>query len=194
MPVDDGADRVGRSSRRRILAITAIVFLVALTLILKRSNHAGAPYSVADLGAKVTLAAAPGGGGHTVTGELTFVTQTGAPKPGVLALFVIDRSTGKAAGELTGSARAGSPVHVGWDRHYDQISKQVSWLSALTPVGSTPPASAVSFAPSTVSPITFTAVLAGTAPAVTEPARDLTVALVFLDPQGHVYWATNLTS
>ena len=48
------------------------------------------------------------------------------------------------------------------------------------------------FAASTSSPVTFTAVLQSDGSTVTHPARRLTIALVFLSDDSHVYWADRL--
>jgi hypothetical protein len=52
-------------------------------------------------------------------------------------------------------------------------------------------AMAVMFSPTTRGPVTFTAKLGLTAGSV-DPARRITVALLFLGDNGHVYWADRL--
>jgi hypothetical protein len=48
------------------------------------------------------------------------------------------------------------------------------------------------FAPDTAGPVTFTAVLDPESLPVTDPARQLTVALVFIGANDHIYWAAKL--
>lgn len=146
-----------------------------------------------------------------VVGQLTFRTPHNAPQGGQYALFIIDRAMGKPVPALYATGPIGTNVGQGWDSRYDEVAAKYPWLHMLastpTPDGSvftdpgmaapdglgfTETGMAVSFAPNTPGPITFTALLDGTSLPVTDPARQLTVALVFIGANDHIYWATKL--
>ncbi len=89
-------------------------------------------------------------------------------------------------------------VGQGWDGRYNEVAAKYPWLHMLaskqTPdgFGFTDSGMAVSFAPNTPGPITFTAVLDPSSLPVTDPSQQLTVALVFIGANDRIYWATRL--
>jgi hypothetical protein len=133
-----------------------------------------------------------------VVGQLTFRTPHNAPQGGQYALFIIDRALGKPVTALYATGPIGTNVAQGWDGRYDEVAAKYPWLHMLAstqaPDGSgfTNPGMAVSFAPNTPGPVTFTAVLDPESLPVTDPFRQLTVALVFIGANDHIYWATKL--
>jgi hypothetical protein len=133
-----------------------------------------------------------------VVGQLTFRTPHNAPKGGQYALFVIDRAGNKPVTAVYATGPVGTNVAQGWDGRYDEVATKVPWLHMLasTPAadgsGFTNPAMAVSFAPDTAGPVTFIATLDEESLPITDPSQQLTVALVFIGANGHIYWATKL--
>jgi hypothetical protein len=133
-----------------------------------------------------------------VVGQLTFRTPHNAPGGGQYALFIIDRALGQPVSAVYATGPVGTDVTQGWDGKYDEVAAKYPWLHMLasTPTadgsGFTNPGMAVSFAPNTPSPVTFTAVLDPRSLPVTDPSRQLTVALAFIGANGHIHWATKL--
>jgi hypothetical protein len=133
-----------------------------------------------------------------VVGQLTFRTPHNAPEGGQYALLIIDRALGKPVPAVYATGPVGTDVAQGWDGRYDKVAAKYPWLHMLastpTPDGSgfTHPGMAVSFAPDTPGPVTFTAVLDPSSLPVTDPAQQLTVALAFIGENDHVHWATKL--
>jgi hypothetical protein len=126
-----------------------------------------------------------------VVGQLTFRTPPNAPEGGQYALFLIDRAQGRPVSMLFAVGPDGTNVAQGWDSRYNKVAAKYPWLHMLaasqTPAGWSDPGMAVDFAPNTPGPVTFAAVLD---PA--SPAQQLTVALVFIGANDHIYWATKL--
>jgi hypothetical protein len=89
-------------------------------------------------------------------------------------------------------------VGQGWDGRYNKVAAKYPWLHMLadtrTPDGSsfTNSGMAVIFPPDTQGPVTFTATLDETSLPITDPAQQLTVALVFIGENDQVYWAIKL--
>ncbi len=133
-----------------------------------------------------------------LVGQLTFRTPPNAPKDGQYALFIIDRAQGRSVSAAYATGPVGTRVGQGWDGRYNKVAAKYPWLHMLadtpTPDGSgfTNSGMAVSFAPDTPGPVTFTAILDETSLPVTDPAQQLTVALVFIGANDQVYWATRL--
>jgi hypothetical protein len=133
-----------------------------------------------------------------VVGQLTFRTPANAPSDGQYALFVIERAQNQVVPHIYGSGPVGSNVSQGWDGRFNDVAAKYPWLHMLasvrTPDGSgfTDPGMAVMFPPNTTGPISFAALLPQNSLPVTDPAQQLTVALVFIGANGHVYWATKL--
>jgi hypothetical protein len=133
-----------------------------------------------------------------VVGQLTLRTPHNAPHGGQYALFIIDRARSESVTAVYATGPTGTNVAQGWDGKYDEVAAKYPWLHMLasrqTPDGSgfTHPGMAVSFPPDTAGPVTFTAVLDPASLPVTDPSRQLTVALVFIGANGHIYWATKL--
>jgi hypothetical protein len=132
-----------------------------------------------------------------IVGQLTFRTPPNAPADGQYALFVIDRAQHKSVSALWGAGPAGTDVGQGWDSRFNKVAAKYPWLSVLadqrTPSGDyTNSGMAVSFAPNTRGPVTFAARLDAESLPITDPSRQLTVALVFIGANDHVYWATKL--
>ena len=211
------APRWGRWSRGKVVGVTLLAFLVALTLIVQRSRHTSVPYPESAAAPSVTLqvvpaaqvqqrldslagsgrltAVAPPGAAQTLVGQLTLTAPSSdTATPGEYALFVIDRATHSVVPTLTGVGPVGTRVTSGWNSHYAGIAAQVPWLTALKSGTAASQGQALSFVPHTPGPITVQIVLDTASPTVTDPSAALTVALVYLDPAGHVYWAADLTS
>jgi hypothetical protein len=133
-----------------------------------------------------------------VVGQLTFRTPANAPKDGQYALFVIDRAQSESVSSLYATGPAGTNVSQGWDGKYNDVAAKYPWLRMLadtrTPDGSsfTNSGMAAVFAPNTPGPVTFIATLDAESLPVTDPAQQLTVALVFIGADGQIYWATKL--
>ena len=131
-----------------------------------------------------------------VVGQLTFRTPPNAPQGGQYALFVIDRAMGEPVPAIYATGPIGTHVAQGWDGRYNDVAAKYPWLRMLAskrvPEGFTDHGMAVDFAPNTPGPVTFVAVLDPVSLPVTNPAQQLTVALVFLGANGHIYWATKL--
>lgn len=133
-----------------------------------------------------------------VVGQLTFRTPPNAPKDGQYALFIIDRALGSPVPAVYATGPIGTDVAQGWDGRFDEVAAKYPWLHMLastrTPDGSgfSHPGMAAQFPPDTPGPVTFTAMLDGKSLPVTDPSRQLTVALVFLGPDDQIYWATRL--
>lgn len=133
-----------------------------------------------------------------VVGQLTFHTPRNAPPGGQYALFVIDGRLGKPVPAIFATGPAGTEVNQGWDGRYNKVAAKYPWLHMLAAVpvpglGYTDPGMSVSFAPTTAGPITFAALLDPDSLPVTDPAQQLTVALVFIGANDHIYWATKVT-
>jgi hypothetical protein len=78
----------------------------------------------------------------------------------------------------------------------DRVAGRTGQMLASTPMpdgsGFTNSGMAVAFAPDTAGPVTFTALLDPESLPVTDPSQQLTVALVFIGANDHIYWATKL--
>lgn len=133
-----------------------------------------------------------------VVGQLTFRTPPNAPHDGQYALFVIDRAQNKPVSAAYGTGPAGTNVGQGWDGRFNEVAAKYPWLHMLAdtslPDGSgfTNSGMAVSFPPDTRGPVTFVATLDALSLPITDPSRQLTVALVFIGGNDHIYWATKL--
>lgn len=133
-----------------------------------------------------------------VVGQLTFRTPANAPSGGQYALFVIDRRQGRSVTAMYGTGPVGTNVGQGWDGRFNKVAAKYPWLQMLadvrTPDGSgfTNSGMSVDFAPDTAGPVTFVALLDADSLPITDPAQQLTVALVFIGANDHVYWATKL--
>lgn len=133
-----------------------------------------------------------------VVGQLMFGTPRNAPQDGQYALFIIDRAQGKPVPAVYATGPIGTDVAQGWDGRYDEVAAKYPWLHMLASIpapdgsGFTDPGMAVNFAPNTSGPVTFTAVLDPSSLPITDPSQQLTVALVFIGANDHIYWATKL--
>jgi hypothetical protein len=149
-------------------------------------------------GAGRLTAPIPQAGQQQIVGQLTFHTPRNAPQVGQYALFIIDRAQGKPVSAVYATGPAGTDVSQGWDGRYDKVAAKYPWLHMLasirTPDGLsfTNSGMAVNFAPDTAGPVTFTALLDPVSLPITDPAQQLTVALVFISSNDLVYWATKL--
>src|SRR3712207_949152 len=127
-----------------------------------------------------------------------FRTPPNAPRDGQYALFIIDRALGKPVPALYATGPTGTNVAQGWDGRYNDVAAKYPWLHMLASTqlpdgqGFTDLGMAVSFAPNTPGPVTFTAVLDPASLPVTDASQQLTVALVFLGADDQIYWATKL--
>jgi len=131
-----------------------------------------------------------------LVGQLSFRTPRNAPSGGQYGLFVIDRASNKPVPAIYGVGPAGTNVVQGWDGRFNKVAAKYPWLHMLAsvrvPNGFTDPGMAVIFASDTPGPVTFTALLDQDSLPVTDPPRQLTVALVFIGADDHIYWATKL--
>jgi len=139
------------------------------------------------------------GATQQVVGQLTFRTPANAPSGGQYGLIVIDRASNRVVDHIYGAGPVGThEVATSWDYHFNDVAAKYPWLhmiaSQRTPDGSgfTDPGMALMFPPDTSGPITFAALLPKNSLPVTDPAQQVTVALVFVGANGHVYWATKL--
>jgi hypothetical protein len=117
---------------------------------------------------------------------------------GYYGFFVIDNRTHKTLPQLFGVGPPGTNVAAGWDGTYDQAAKKYTWLRMLASIrdgngGFAPAGMALDIAPDTDGPVTFVAVDPD-APRITDPATQLTIALVYMNENGPVYWAKKLTA
>jgi hypothetical protein len=134
---------------------------------------------------------------HVMVGELQFDTPKNAPADGQYALFVIDNDEHRPVPGMWGVGPVGTNVAQGWDSAYDRVAAKYDWLRPLAEIpepgtGITNPGSAVSFAPNTRAPVTFEVMFPRASLPITQPSRQLTVALVFIGGDGNIYWATRL--
>lgn len=137
--------------------------------------------------------------GQVIIGQLRLRTPDNAPALGQYALFVIDNDEHQPVPDMWAVGPAGSNVGQGWDGAYDQLAASYAWLRPLAEIHDddgtfSDPGSAVSFPPDTASPVTFAAMLPRNSLPITDPGRQLTLALAFLSPDGQVYWAQQLTA
>ncbi|HEX4728750.1 MAG TPA: hypothetical protein VH298_13180 [Jatrophihabitans sp.] len=214
--------RTRRTQVRMIATVAVLVALVVSAFALQNvltSRHNRAPYDAVAIGASVRMEVvaparaqaavdqlagpgrlvAPIGGEASqqqVVGQLTFRTPPNAPQGGQYALFLIDRALGQPVSMLFATGPDGTNVGQGWDGRYNKVAAKYPWLHMLaaiqTPDGWSDPGMAVSFAPNTPGPVTFAAVLDPASLPITDPAQQLTVALVFIGANDHIYWATKL--
>jgi hypothetical protein len=117
---------------------------------------------------------------------------------GYYGFFIIDNRTHKLLPQLFGVGPPGTNVAAGWDGTYDKAAKKYPWLQMLASIpdgngGFAPPGMALDIAPDTDGPVTFVAVDPG-APPITDPSTQLTVALVYMNENGPIYWAKRLTA
>jgi hypothetical protein len=133
-----------------------------------------------------------------IVGRLTLRTPSNAPRHAQYVLFVIDNDAHRPVQDIYGVGPTGAQVSQGWDGRSADIAKKYDWLAALGEIrnpdgGFSDPGAAVSWRPDTAGPVTFVAPLRRGSLPITQPARQLTVALVFLGEDGRVYWAKRLT-
>jgi hypothetical protein len=132
---------------------------------------------------------------QVVVGQLDFTQPPHAPAGSQYALIIIDRRTGKVA-KWAESAAPGRSLNTGWDSRFGNFAKRYPWLSATASIpvagGWAFPGEAVCFDPDIHGPITFDVALDPGSPPVTDPARDLLIALGFVADNGHVFWAQQL--
>lgn len=132
-----------------------------------------------------------------IVGQLTFRTPRNAPAGGQYALFLIDRARNRPLSAVWGTGPAGTNVGQGWDGRFNKVAAKYPWLSMLAderlPSGDyTNSGTAVIFAPDTPGPVTFAAMQEPDSLPIADPSQQLTVALVFIGANDHVYWATKL--
>jgi hypothetical protein len=204
-----------------VLAVLVVAALVLRNFIVARHNHAPYTAAAVDTSVRMEVVA-PGqaqavvdrlagpdrltapfvepvegeAAAQLVVGQLTFRTPPNAPQGGQYALFIIDRAMGEPVPAIYAIGPIGTHVAQGWDGRYNEVAAKYPWLHMLAskrvPDGFTDPGMAVDFAPNTPGPVTFAAVLDRASLPVTDPSQQLTVALVFLGANGHIYWATKL--
>jgi hypothetical protein len=209
------------SPRRWVIAGLVLVGLVAGAVVIRHAVADQAPYSAAAVRARVDLqvlapidaqAAADrlagkgrlsvplpplGPDAQEIVGQVTFRTPSDAPHEGQYALFVLQ--DGQPVSAIWGVGPPHTHVGQGWDGRFNEVAAKYSWLRGLASVetepGFTDAGSAVTFPPDTTGPITFVALRDRDRNPITDPEKDLAVALVFLgdDDDGPVYWATRLT-
>jgi hypothetical protein len=186
-PTDEVAGpRTPPAPRRRrglIAAGVAVALVGAVSIKHLHQTEAAAPYQPAAVHARVTLAA--GSVPNSITGQLTFMTPDNAPSTGQYTLIVVDSQTHEPT-VLAGPELAdGRFVRYNWDKRY---------AAALASVSAHGSGGALSFAPDTLAPITFTTTLAtrpvgGTA---TPVAAQVSVVLAFYSSDGNLYWSARV--
>lgn len=137
----------------------------------------------------------------TTAQELVGQLRVTAPhqnSSGQYGFFIIDNRTHETVPALYAVGPPGSNVAAGWDGTYDKIAKKYPWLRMLAMVpdgngGFAAPGMAIDVPPGITGAVTFVALDPGALP-ITDPATQLTVALVFMNGHGPIYWAKNLTA
>ena len=114
-------------------------------------------------------------------------------------IFEFLKSIGKVGNVAIAESPAGGSVFEGFANYgYDKVAAKYPWLASLAPVpidgGSswTDAGTAISFRADTAGPITFVAQLDALTLPVTDPTRDITVALVLVGDNGSI-WAEKIS-
>jgi hypothetical protein len=151
---------------------------------------------------RLTALAEPEGGGTELVGQLA-ITAPHTAAHAQMALFVIDRRSGRPVPAMWGVGPEGSNVVQGWDGRYRLISRKYPSLSGLAAVqtsgGFVDPGMAVEFVADSPAaypgPVTFVATMRSDAMPITNPETQLSVVLALLGDRddGPVYWVKQLT-
>ena len=213
--------------RRRLLPVGLVVAVIASVVVGRewavRRNTPPFPASAVQATVSMTMVAAdgaqrridelagpgrmnaigePGGDGTELIGQLA-ITAPHTAADAQLALFVIDKRSGRPVPGMWGVGPNGSNVAQGWDGRYGLIAQRYPALSGLAAVEESgsffDPGMAVRFVADSPAaypgPVTFVATMPPDAVPVTDPATQLTVALALIGGRddGPVYWVKQLT-
>ena len=139
----------------------------------------------------------PNAARQQVVGQLMLNPPAKASGNRQYVLFVIDNRTNQPVPDLFGASRSGVSAASGWDGRYQRLAAKYPWLHDLaethSDAGWSPPGMSISVPANTHGTITFDAVAPDDALPITDPARDLTFALVFVGSNVQPYWAQRLT-
>jgi hypothetical protein len=197
-----------RGTRTLLIAVPLVLVIVAGAAFGYRAWHDHAPYQPAALGAHATIeVVAPaqlegemaklGGQGLTpwygqpgdqlFVGQVSYRVPAAAKGAGQYDILVIDKANQQVAPVISGVAATPGATRSGWQSTLDKAASTYDWLAAAA--GARP--GAMIFMPAdTAGPVTFQGGFASTVGDVT--AADLLVALVFVGPDGQIYWAQRL--
>ena len=193
----------GWSRTRMSWLVTALVVVGGLVALqVYRSSHP-APYPLKNMHATAKLSVTDGEHVQQVAdriagkGKLTAIamdrlevvgqvdlTSVGTSRDdGWLDLFLIDNRTHSLV-SIVSYVEVGDRMALGRDGRDLRLAKKYAWLAPVAPppdaYGYTAEGTALSFAPTQRGPITFTAMLDEGALPITDPARDLTLALAYV--------------
>jgi hypothetical protein len=134
---------------------------------------------------------------QVVIGQLRFGVPSNAAHDGQYALFVINNDEHRVVPDMWGGGPVGTNVAQGWDGHYSALASAHSWLRPLAMIRNgdgtaSDPGAAVGFPPDTAGPVTFAAYLPADSLPVTNPRKQLTIALAYFAEGGDVYWVERL--
>jgi hypothetical protein len=216
------AGRSGRFHWRTATAALALTAAVATALWGWRDWHDRSPYPASAVSASVHIEAVdaaeaqarvdklagsgrlfaiaepdPSSHPQELVGQLR-LTPPHPSAAGYYGFFVIDNRTHKVLPQLFGAGPPGTNVAAGWDGTYDKAAKKYPWLRMLASIpdgngGFAPAGMALDIAPGTDGPVTFVAADPG-APRITDPATQLTIALVYMNENGPIYWAKKISA
>jgi hypothetical protein len=119
-----------------------------------------------------------------------------APAGSQYALTIIDNRTHQPLTQVWPASTERGTLTAGWDYGMNNIGKHFTWLSPLIDRrvngGYEDSGQAVTWASGPARAFAFYGLLARDAPPVTDPARDLTIALVFIGPNRQPWGAERL--
>ena len=205
--------------RLALLVAAVVIFVVGIVLWLHNAAPSGPPFALSAMHTQVeaTVTNAPGAtrllstfmGRRTDAAYLPPISRRQhlvlrvqfrplghAGDGDQMALFVIDNRLHKPLDNVYAFDPLGDDVGQGWDGRFTRLSDKYSWLASLAPVrddsgGYTDPGLAVDWRPGTAGPWMIDAVMDRDALPVTDPSKDLTVALAYVgDSRGA--WAVRV--
>lgn len=193
----------GWSRTRASWVVTALVAVAGLIALQVHRSSAATPYPLADMHASAIITVTDGAQAQQVADRLVgegklgavsvdrieiigqvSLTAVGKPRDGGrLNLFLIDNRSNTLI-TMTSFVETADRMALGRDGRDHRLAKRYDWLkpvaSAPSSDGFTYEAMALSFASTHDGPVTFLAVLDADALPVTDPARDLTLALAYV--------------
>ena len=134
-----------------------------------------------------------------VVGELDFDVPKKAPPTGEYQLIPLDRTLGdRPPVRMSGDLAQGGAVALGWDGWNARLAKRYSWMHGVKPIENGDGSMsedwlALSWRPNSAGPLRFAVWRPPGSLALSDPAKDLTFALVFRGAHDELYWAEKVT-